>query len=90
MPSECAASPRKHPRFRSQPPQHHYHSRIGEIENTHYIATEYVEGETLREQMDGGSRMKVQEALDVTLQVARALEAAHRPASCIATSSPRM
>ena len=50
---------------------------IGEIENTHYIATEYVEGKTLRQQMDGG-RMKVREALDVTLQVAGALEAAHR------------
>ncbi len=50
---------------------------IGEIENTHYIATEYVEGETLRQRM-GGSRMNVREALDVTLQVAGALEAAHR------------
>jgi serine/threonine protein kinase/tetratricopeptide (TPR) repeat protein len=51
---------------------------IGEIQNTHYIATEYVEGETLRRRMDRGSPMTVQEALDVTLQVAGALEAAHR------------
>jgi eukaryotic-like serine/threonine-protein kinase len=51
---------------------------IGEIANTHYIATEHVEGRTLRQQMDGGSRMKVREAVDVTLQVAGALEAAHR------------
>ena len=51
---------------------------IGEIENTHYIATEYVEGGTLRQQMDGGRPMEVQKALDVILQVAGALAAAHR------------
>lgn len=49
---------------------------IGEIENTHYIATEYVEGQTLRRRMDCG-RMKLPEALDVGIQVAAALEAAH-------------
>src|SRR5687767_15340765 len=37
---------------------------IGEIANTHCIATEYVEGETLRQQMDGGRRMKPRKALD--------------------------
>jgi len=51
---------------------------IGEIANIHYIATEYVEGETLRQRMDGVSPMKAREALEVILQVAGALEAAHR------------
>ena len=50
---------------------------IGEIANTHYIATEYVEGETLRQRMDRGP-LKLQEALDLATQIATALEAAHR------------
>ena len=79
MPSGCAASPRKRaPASALNHPNIITIHEIGEIENTHYIATEYVEGETLRQQMDGGSRMNVQEALDVILQVAGALEAAHR------------
>jgi serine/threonine protein kinase len=50
---------------------------IGEIANTHYIATEYVEGETLRRRMDRGP-LTLQEALDLAIQIATALEAAHR------------
>ena len=52
---------------------------IGEFEGTHYIVTEYVEGETLRERMTGAprQRMKLPEALEIAVQVAAALSAAH-------------
>ena len=41
-----------------------------------YIATEYIEGRTLRDQMARG-RMTIEEALDVAIQTASALAAAH-------------
>src|SRR5581483_107414 len=50
---------------------------IGEVDGRHYIATEYVEGETLRQVM-AGRRMNLGEALDVAVQVASALTAAHQ------------
>jgi serine/threonine protein kinase/TolB-like protein/Tfp pilus assembly protein PilF len=51
---------------------------IGETEGTHFIATEFIDGETLRDHMAGlPSRMKMDEVLDVSLQVASALAAAH-------------
>jgi non-specific serine/threonine protein kinase len=49
---------------------------IGEAEGRHFIATEHVEGETLRERMSRG-RLGVSEAVDITRQVARGLTAAH-------------
>ncbi len=49
---------------------------IGQVEHNCYIATEYIEGRTLRQQMAGG-RLKLSEALDVAWQVASALAAAH-------------
>src|SRR5215468_9102362 len=49
---------------------------IGEIENRHFIVSEYVEGETLRQRMKDG-KMACGAALDVAIQVASALAAAH-------------
>ncbi|HTL54781.1 MAG TPA: protein kinase, partial [Candidatus Limnocylindrales bacterium] len=43
---------------------------------THFMATEYVEGETLRQHM-ADARIKLGEALDVAIQVASGLAAAH-------------
>ena len=48
---------------------------IGEIDNYQYIATEFVEGETLRERL--GNTLSLKEALDITIQVGSALAAAH-------------
>jgi Tol biopolymer transport system component/predicted Ser/Thr protein kinase len=50
---------------------------IGETDNTHFIATEYIEGETLREQLKG-SPINLKPALEIASQVAGALDAAHR------------
>src|SRR5204862_5995517 len=49
---------------------------IGEDRSTHYIASELIEGETLRQRLMRG-RMEVGEAVDVAIQVASALAAAH-------------
>src|SRR5690348_15312931 len=49
---------------------------IGEAQEKYYIATEYIEGETLRQCL-WREPMKLDEALGVAIQVAMALEAAH-------------
>src|SRR5437667_10428390 len=49
---------------------------IGEDHSTHYIASELIEGETLRQRLTRG-RMQLSEAVDVAIQVASALAAAH-------------
>src|SRR3954469_745788 len=49
---------------------------IGHTETVHYIATEYIEGETLR-QVLAKRRLNAGEVLDVALGVANALAAAH-------------
>jgi serine/threonine-protein kinase len=49
---------------------------IGHEQNTHYIATEYIAGETLRERLTR-ERLSLQAALDIAIQIASALAAAH-------------
>src|SRR6266516_7047579 len=49
---------------------------IGEDHSTHYIASELIEGETLRQRLMRG-RIEVGEAVDVAIQVASAVAAAH-------------
>src|SRR5213595_1458511 len=50
---------------------------IGEDHSVHYIASELIEGETLRQRLTRGP-MQLSEAVDVALQVASALAAAHQ------------
>src|SRR6266480_4244767 len=50
---------------------------IGEDHSIHYIASELIEGETLRQRLMRG-RMEVGEAVDIAIQVASALAAAHQ------------
>jgi serine/threonine protein kinase/Tfp pilus assembly protein PilF len=49
---------------------------IGEDHSTHYIASELIEGETLRQRLKRGP-MQLSEAVDIAVQVASALAAAH-------------
>jgi serine/threonine protein kinase/TolB-like protein/Flp pilus assembly protein TadD len=49
---------------------------IGEAEGAYYIATEFIDGKTLRELMLG-SQIKLDEVLEVGIEVASALAAAH-------------
>jgi eukaryotic-like serine/threonine-protein kinase len=49
---------------------------IGEVESIHFISTEFIEGETLRQRI-APSRMPTSEICDIAIQVAGALSAAH-------------
>ncbi|HWS98792.1 MAG TPA: protein kinase [Pyrinomonadaceae bacterium] len=49
---------------------------IGETNGAHFIATEYIDGTTLRRHM-AGRRLKLSEALDIAAQIAAGLTAAH-------------
>src|SRR2546429_188453 len=49
---------------------------IGETDSAQFIATEFIDGETLREHM-ASTRMTIGEVLDVAAQIASALQSAH-------------
>lgn len=49
---------------------------VGDDEGRHYIATEYIDGVTLRRKI-AGSQLQATEVLDIAVQVASALEEAH-------------
>jgi serine/threonine protein kinase len=49
---------------------------IGEADDTHFIATEFIEGQTLREKIRTGL-LELSEVVDIALQIASALSAAH-------------
>jgi eukaryotic-like serine/threonine-protein kinase len=49
---------------------------VGQADGVHFIVTEFIEGETLRQQM-AVAKMSLREALDVGIQVTSALGAAH-------------
>jgi eukaryotic-like serine/threonine-protein kinase len=49
---------------------------IGQADDVHFIATEFVEGETLRERLDRG-RLTLREVLEIATQIGSALATAH-------------
>jgi serine/threonine protein kinase len=49
---------------------------FGNAAGVHYLATELVEGPTLRQMLDGGA-LPLSTAIDIAIQIASALEAAH-------------
>ncbi|MDQ2976778.1 MAG: protein kinase [Acidobacteriota bacterium] len=65
----CAASALNHPNILTI-------YEVGTDEGRHFIATEYIDGRTLRGKMSG-SPLETQEILDISIQVASALEEAH-------------
>ena len=50
---------------------------IGKTDNTHFIATEFIEGETLHNRLKS-EVMSLKSVLDIAIQVTSALDAAHR------------
>ena len=66
----CAASGLNHPNILTI-------HEIGVEGETHFIATEFIDGESLRQRMTS-SDMKLREMLDIVIQVAAALTAAHQ------------
>jgi serine/threonine protein kinase len=49
---------------------------IGQVESVHFIATEFIDGETPRQRMER-AQISLPEALDIAQQIAQALEAAN-------------
>jgi non-specific serine/threonine protein kinase len=49
---------------------------VGQTDSAHFIATEFIEGETLRQRLTRG-QIPPTEALEITIQIASALSAAH-------------
>ncbi len=49
---------------------------VGQVNGRHFIATEFIAGQTLRAHLQG-ERLKAPAALDITIQIASALAAAH-------------
>jgi serine/threonine protein kinase/Tol biopolymer transport system component len=66
----CAASALNHPNILTV-------HEIGEKGGVNFIASELVKGETLRERIESGNAMDLEETLGIVLQVAAALRAAH-------------
>jgi eukaryotic-like serine/threonine-protein kinase len=50
---------------------------VGEDDKRHYIASEYIEGQTLRARIKSTQRMTVGEVLDISIGIASAMAAAH-------------
>ena len=65
----CAASALNHPNILTI-------HEVGEEDGSHFIATEYIDGKTLRRHM-AGSPLEALEILDIAVQAASALEEAH-------------
>src|SRR5437764_4613814 len=84
LPAEVASDRRRMQRFRQEAksasalnhPNIITIHEIEEIDSTHFIATEFIDGTTLRDLL-ARERMKIGEVLDVSIQVASALAAAH-------------
>src|SRR5262245_6475153 len=53
---------------------------IGQVDGAHYIVTEFIDGQTLRQRMQA-AKLSLNEVIDVAIQVAQALEAAHSAGS---------
>ncbi|PWT87829.1 MAG: hypothetical protein C5B55_14175 [Blastocatellia bacterium] len=49
---------------------------FGEVDSLNFLATEYIDGETLREHLRG-KPLKLPEVLDISVQIVAALDAAH-------------
>ncbi len=65
----CAASALNHPNILTI-------HEVGQADGHHFIATEFVDGVTLRKRI-GGARLEIGEILEIGMQVASALEEAH-------------
>src|SRR5919199_6215476 len=84
LPAEVASDPQRMQRFmqeaRTASALNHPNIitiyEIGHTDSTHFIATEFIDGVTLRERMTG-ARLELDEALEIAIQVASALAAAH-------------
>lgn len=84
LPTEVSADPKRMRRFEQEAkatsslnhPNIITIHEIGELGSTKFIATEFIDGETLRHRLTSG-RVTLSESLEIAIQVANALVAAH-------------
>jgi serine/threonine protein kinase len=84
LPPEVAGDERRMQRFRQEAkvasslnqPNILTIYEFGEVDSRHFLATEYIDGETLRD-FASGRQLKLSEILDITIQILAAIEAAH-------------
>ena len=84
LPTEVSSDPKRMRRFEQEAkatsslnhPNIITIHEIGEIASTRFIASEFIDGETLRQRLTTG-RVTLSDALDIAIQVANALSAAH-------------
>jgi serine/threonine protein kinase len=62
---------------------------IGEENGQYYIAMEMLDGKTLGERITGGP-LEIETLLELGIEIADALDAAHGKVSCTGTSNPRI
>ena len=85
LPEHLASDPQRRERFELEAKAvsslNHPHictlHDIGEQDGVHYLVMEYVEGETLQQRLEKG-RLPLDRALEYTIQIADALDKAHR------------
>jgi serine/threonine protein kinase len=51
---------------------------VASIGNVHYLVMEYVEGNSIQQELDSGRKFGEKEAIEIVLQIARAIDHAHR------------
>jgi serine/threonine protein kinase len=84
LPPEVAADQRRMQRFRQEArvasslnqPNILTIYEFGEVDSRHFLASEYIDGETLRD-LTHGRQLKLSEILDISIQILTAIEAAH-------------
>ncbi len=51
---------------------------VASIGNVHYLVMEFVEGKSIQQELDAGRKFTEKEAVEIVLQIAQAIEHAHR------------
>ena len=85
LPEHLAAEPQRQERFEREAKAvsslNHPHictlHDVGERDGIHYLVMEYVEGDTLQQRLEKG-RLPLDQALEYAIQIADALDKAHR------------
>ena len=85
LPEHLAADPQRRERFEREAKAvsslNHSHictlHDVGEQDGIHYLVMEYVEGDTLQQRLEKG-RLSLDQALEYAIQIADALDKAHR------------
>ena len=62
---------------------------IGEVDGRHYLVTEFIDGQTLRQRMKSGVRLEIREALDVAFHLGERFSRGARGRDCASRRQAR-